>query len=179
MLVQKSVKIVEKKSDEAARLRDLVQALYPELRRLAKRKLSGERKGHTLQPTALTNEVVVRLLRRELSREDPQAILWAGITEMRRLLIDYGRKWQVRKKYLEGLSDEDTIGNVEDAVHLELLLDQLEIVDARARKVVELRYLLGLDMKECAALMGLSMRTIGEDLEFAKGWLGLHWGKQT
>jgi RNA polymerase sigma-70 factor, ECF subfamily len=157
-------------------LEELLTTLYPELRRIARKKLSGERRNHTLQPTALTNEVVLRLLRREMAGEDTQTILWAGIGEMRRILIDYGRRWQTRKRHSEELAESpESINAVDEAVHLELLLDQLEEVDPRARRVVELRFFVGLNIKETAELLGLSMRTVNEDWEFARGWLAQHW----
>lgn len=160
------------------RLRELLVTVYPELRRIARRKLSGERRNHTLQPTALTNEVVVRLLKRELEGEDPQVLLWTGLVEMRRILIDYGRRVQQHTRYLQSLKEE-AAGPVERAVHLELLLDQLEQLDPRAREVVELRFYLGLSVKETAELLGLSMRTVNEDWEFARGWLAQRWGAES
>ena len=162
---------------ERENLRDLLATVYPELRRIACRKLSGERRHHTLQPTALTNEVVIRLLRREIEGEDPQVLLWTGIVEMRRILIDYGRRWQLQKNYTESLAvhENDAQGALDQAVHLELLLDQLEQLDPRAREVVELRFYLGLSVKETAELLGTCMRTVNEDWEFARGWLAQRW----
>lgn len=160
------------------KLEELLTTVYPELRRMAKRKLSGERRHHTLQPTALTNEVVLRLLRREIAGEDPQVLLWAGLVEMRRILIDYGRRWQLQRKYSESQveTDEGKTEPVDKAVHLELLLDQLKLIDERAREVVELRFFVGLSVKETAALLGMSMRTVNEDWEFARSWLAKNWG---
>ncbi len=160
---------------ERARLRELITEMYPQLHRIARRKLGMERRRHTLEPTGLTNEVVIRLLQRELSGDDPQAVMWAGIVEMRRILIDYGRKHQVRKRYLESLSGEEPMEVIDEAVHIELLLDQLAEIDPRGRQVVELRFFLGLSVKECAEILGLSMRTVSEDWEFAKRWMALRW----
>ena len=160
---------------ERATLREMITSVYPELQRIARRKLGGERRGHTLQPTALTNEVVLRLLRREIAGEDPQTLLWAGIVEMRRILIDHGRRWQLRRRHDMSETGVEPASALEDAVHLELLLDQLEVLDPRGRKVVELRFFLGLSVKECAELLGLSMRTINEDWEFARSWLAMRW----
>ncbi|MEO5951955.1 MAG: ECF-type sigma factor, partial [Chloroflexia bacterium] len=162
---------------ERENLRELLATVYPELRRIACRKLSGERRHHTLQPTALTNEVVLRLLRREIEGEDPQVLLWAGIVEMRRILIDYGRRWQMQRNYAESVAarGDGAQEAIDQAVHLELLLDQLEQLDPRAREVVELRFYLGLSVKETAELLGLCMRTVNEDWEFARGWLAQRW----
>lgn len=168
----------QRQLEESEAVREMLASVYPELRRIARAKLGGERRGHTLQPTALTNEVVVRLLRREIAGEDPQMLLWAGIVEMRRVLIDYGRRWQVRQRHVESLKfEEKQVEVIEDAVHLELLLDQLEVIDPRGRKVVELRFFLGLSVKECAELLGLSMRTVNEDWEFARSWLAMRWNQ--
>ncbi len=162
------------------KLEELLTTVYPELRRMAKRKLSGERRNHTLQPTALTNEVVLRLLRREIEGEDPQVLLWAGLLEMRRILIDYGRRWQLHRRFTETEVNrgEGSTEPVDKAVHLEMLLDQLKLIDERAREVVELRFFVGLSVKETAALLGMSMRTVNEDWEFARSWLAKNWGNE-
>lgn len=165
-------------SEDRRKLEDLLTTVYPQLRRIARRKLTGERRNHTLDPTGLTNEVVIRLLRREIEGEDPQVLLWAGIVEMRRILIDYGRRWQLGQKYVQSLPSEEEGSNVrvvEDAVHVNLLLHQLEQLDPRAREVVEMRFYLGLSVKETAELLGMSLRTVNEDWEFARGWLAQRW----
>jgi hypothetical protein len=117
---------------------------------------------------ALTNEVVLRLLRREIEGKDPQVLLMAGLLEMWRILIDYGRRWQLHRQF--------TKKEVNNTVHLVMLLDQLKRIDARARGVVELRFFVGLSVKETAALLGISMRTVNEDSEFALSWPAKNWG---
>src|SRR5258708_27794732 len=79
-----------------------VCAVYPELRRIARGLLSRERRSHTLQATALANEVVMRLLRSEREQEgDPKTLVAHGISEMKTILIHYGRRNQLRKRSLE------------------------------------------------------------------------------
>lgn len=156
---------------EALRMRELLAQIYPELRRIAKRKLSGERPSHTLQPTALTHEVVLRLLKREIQGEDPQVLVWAGIVEMRRILVDYGRRWQVLNRYKKSWNGTKAAQPEDDAIAMQVLLDEFEKVDARARAVVELRYFLGLSVDETAALLKVSRRTVMNDWDYARGWL--------
>ena len=162
------------------KLKELIASVYPELRRIALAKLRGERRNHTLQATALTNEVVLRLLRRELAGEDAQQLIWSGVQEMRRILIDHGRKWQLRNKHLDSVRLSASSLNAKllsmgNELHLQMLLDQLETLDPRARQVVELRFFVGLTGQETADFMSLSVRTVAEDWEFARSWLARHW----
>ncbi len=170
--------LAEKEGQDQGQLKVMLETVYPELRRIARHRIVGERKSHTLQATALTNEVIVRLLKREVAGEDPKVLLWNGLLEMRRILIDSGRRWQVKRRYEEASAQAQYDDQLETCLHTNLLLDRLEKIDARARKVFELRCFLGLTNKECSKLMGLSMRSVGEDWEFARSWLALNWGEK-
>ena len=157
-----------------------LSAIYPELRRIARALMSNERSSHTLQPTALANEAVLRLLRRETAGWDPRRLVAYGIREMRCILIDSGRRLRTRLKHSSadgvGLDLDDRLAGL---VHLELALEELGKIDPRASQVVELRFFVGLSNEEAAAYLGVSPRTIYEDWQFARCWLARHWAEVT
>lgn len=157
-------------------LRATLTAVYPQLRRIARGLLSRERPDHTLQPTALANEVITRLLKRELEGEDRRMIVSSGIREMQTILIDSGR----RRQFLAlnapiDLNFESAQPQIEKVVHLQLCLQELGKVDPRTREVVELRFFTGLTIPEVAEFLGVSTRTVNQDWEFARRWLAKHW----
>lgn len=155
-----------------------VALVYPELRRIAQRLLRRERSYHTLQPTALANEALARLLERQAAGWSPRQLLAYGLREMRTILIDSGRRYRVRIRHLDGASEEDarTEASVEALAQLYLVLDKLEAVDPRARMVAELRYMVGLTVEETAEILGVSKRIVSLDWRFARCWLAEHWG---
>lgn len=154
----------------------ILSAIYPQLRRIARGLLAGERRSHTLQPTALANEAVVRLLRRELSGDDPRTLVNSGIREMRTILIDWGRHCQRRKADLDERGRTEVKSHrIEDLLHLHQCLKRLASVDDRASQVVQLRILVGLTVPETAEYLGVSPRSISEDWEFARCWLAQQW----
>src|SRR5205085_11977849 len=85
--------------------RALLAGVYPQLRRIARGLLRRERRRHTLQPTALANEAVMRLLRREAAGEDPMSVISFGIRELQTILMDSGRHFQTRSRHEDKLSD--------------------------------------------------------------------------
>jgi RNA polymerase sigma factor (TIGR02999 family) len=158
-------------------VQETLAAIYPELRRIARNLFKKERTFHTLQPTALANEAVQRLLSREKAGEDPRTLLYMGIREMCSILIDSGRRYAVRRDRLASQNLEDLSKGtaVEELLHLRFLLDELAVLDPRANSVLELRYFVGLTLTETAKVLGLSPRTVSEDWEFARSWLSARW----
>lgn len=166
-------------ADEAP-LVELLRTAYPELRRQARRLLSRERGGHTLQPTALANEVVARILRRKVNGlEDGQALIRYGLTEMRSILADSGRRRKQGLSYVSSQKEESGLSwpGLRAMLTLAEALEGLEKVDARAREVVELRYFLQLTIEETAEYLNISVRTVNENWTFARAWLADHLGK--
>ncbi len=160
---------------------DIFPAIYAELRRVARRYLSRERKNHTLQPTALVNEAWLRL-------ENEHGAEWQGRTHglalaaqaMRRLLVDHGRHQKRQKRgggaqpiSLDDLVKAATTGEVpvEDLLTLEAALTRLESVDPRAAQVVSLRFFSGMSAPEVAEHLGVSLRTVESDWTHARAWL--------
>jgi RNA polymerase sigma factor (TIGR02999 family) len=171
------VSAIDESPESLDEVHDALTAIYPELRRIARNLMRKERTFHTLQPTALANEAVQRLLRREKAGEDPRALLYMGIREMCSILIDSGRRHGIRKKWLELQSSEmlSKRTRLAELLQLSFLLDDLAALDPRACTVLELRYFVGLKLIETAKVLGLSPRTVSADWEFARSWLASRW----
>ena len=162
--------------DPAARDR-LVPIVYEELRRLAHHYMRGERDDHTLQTTALVNEVYVRLAGIDAMRWRDRAHFFAMAgTLMRRVLVDYARQ-RAREKRGGGISvtslDEEAIAPqpAVDVVALDEALERLAAVDPQQSRVVELRFFAGLSVRETAEALGISPATVKRDWATAKLWL--------
>jgi RNA polymerase sigma factor (TIGR02999 family) len=164
------------KRDPAAR-EQLVPIVYEELRRLAHHYMRGERAGHTLQTTALVNEVYLRLAGIEGLRWRDRAHFFAmAATLMRRVLVDYARQ-RGREKRGAGISvvslDENAVAAqpAVDIVALDEALARLAAVDPQQSRVVELRFFAGLSVEETAEALGISPATVKRDWATAKLWL--------
>lgn len=157
---------------------ELAPLVYAELRELAERALRGERPGHTLQPTALVHEAFLRLVDTEEVRWDNRAHFFgAAGRAMRRILVDYARSrdsWKrggrLRRVSLEG--DVAAPGDeAADFAALDAALTRLHARDPRKSSIVELRFFVGLPVREIADVLGLSERTVRREWAFAKAWL--------
>jgi RNA polymerase sigma factor (TIGR02999 family) len=155
----------------------LVPIVYDELRRLAHYHMHGERDGHTLQTTALVNEVYVRLagIKGLQWRDRAHFFAMAG-TLMRRVLVDYARR-QKRDKRGGGVAVTSLDGHAVtsapsvDIVALDEALQSLGTVDPQQCRVVELRFFGGLSIEETAEALGISPATVKRDWTTAKAWL--------
>jgi RNA polymerase sigma factor (TIGR02999 family) len=162
--------------DPTARDR-LVPIVYEELRRLAHHYMRGERAGHTLQTTALVNEVYLRLAGiNGLQWRDRAHFFAMAARLMRRILVDYARR-HGRDKRGGGVSVttlEDHAVTAEpnvDIIALDAALEQLAAVDRQQSQVVELRFFAGLSIEETAEALGISPATVKRDWTTAKMWL--------
>jgi RNA polymerase sigma factor (TIGR02999 family) len=164
--------------DAAARLFPIV---YDELRKLADAQLRRERRGHTLQPTALVHEAFLKLVGQTEARfESRSHFLAIAATAMRRVLVHHAEKHGSKKR---GGGQEkrslDTApeliapeaGDPIDLIALDQALSRLAELDERKSKVVELRYFAGLSIEETAQALGASTATVKRDWEFARVWL--------
>jgi RNA polymerase sigma-70 factor, ECF subfamily len=163
--------------DESA-LESLTPLIYAELRRLARHYMNRERPGHTLQPTALVNEVYLRLV-------DSPGIEWQSRSHffgicarlMRRILIDSARSRHYQKRAGNAVHislEEATVTGSEPAeelIALDAALSEFATVDERASRVVELRFFGGLSVDEAANFLGVSQETVFRDWRLAKTWL--------
>jgi RNA polymerase sigma factor (TIGR02999 family) len=157
----------------------LVPIMYRELRGLARRELRRERRGHTLQPTALVNELFLRLAaQHDASWKNRAQFLGVAATVMRRILVDYARARYAEKRGGDALRVTLADGNnvIADAPDVELLavdaaLTSLAAIDPEQAHLVELRFFSGLTVEETAKVMGWSPRTVKREWRTAKAWL--------
>jgi len=163
--------------DETAleRLLPLVEA---ELRRLARRRMAGERRGHTLQPTALVNEAFLRLVdARSVPWQDRAHFFGISARLMRRVLVDHARSrgYQKRGGGIQRVTLTDGLAlaaeRTLDLVALDRALEELGAIDARKARVIELRFFGGLSVEETAEALHVSTDTIKRDWRLAKLWL--------
>jgi RNA polymerase sigma factor (TIGR02999 family) len=159
-------------------LEQLVPLVEAELRRLARGYMAGERRGHTLQATALVNEAFLRLTgARKLRWQDRAHFLGISARLMRRVLVDHARSRAYRKR--GGGARQTTLneaalvapGPSVDLVALDRAIDKLAEVDLRKSRVVEMRYFGGLTVEETAEVLHVSNDTIKRDWRLAKLWL--------
>lgn len=161
-----------------AALDELYPLVYEELHRLARRYMSRERKGHTLQTTALINEAYVRLV-------DQRHVQWANRSHffaisaqiMRRILIDHARRHAYAKRGggARQVSLDETAqilqDNLSEFLRLDEALQSLAQLDPRRSQVVELRYFGGLNNEEIAGVLKISENTVIRDWNMARAWL--------
>ena len=163
--------------DKAA-LDELMPVVYQELRRLAQNYLSDERRGHTLQTTALVHEAYLRLVdQRSVNWQNRAQFFGVAAQMMRRILINHAVDRQAKKRqgYATKVSLDDAVSFFEqrevDLMALDEALNGLAELDASQARIVELRFFAGLTIEEVAEVMGLSPATIKREWESAKLWL--------
>src|SRR5262245_10123573 len=163
--------------DNAA-LAELTPLVYEELRRVAHHHLSGQRRDHTLQTTALVSEAYLRLADQTNPQWQNRAHFFAvAARAMRQILVSYARSQQSQKRGGGALKVElDQAAIVspeqsEEIVDLHEALERLAALDSRKAQVVELKYFGGLNYNEMAEVLKISRVTVRRDWEFAKVWL--------
>src|ERR671912_862786 len=162
---------------EAAAAAPLMDAVYDELRRLARRYLAGERQSHTLPPTALVNEVYVKLVdQRRVHWQNRTHFFAIAASAMRRLLIDHARARAAHKRGKDVVIPLDGVDCAADTRSPDLLaldaaLDKLARLDARQARLVELRFFGGLTVDEAAEVLDVAAITAKRDWALARTWL--------
>ena len=165
-------------ANDAAALERLIVLVYPELRKIARRCLSGENPGHTLQATALVNEAYLKLVDiQNIQWKDRAHFFALGARIMRRILVDHARSKGYAKRG-GGVHrvdfDENLIVTAESdpaLVRMDDALTQLASFDPRKAQIVEMRYFGGLNANEIASVLGVSAPTVNRDWSLAKSWL--------
>ena len=159
-------------------LDELYPLVYDELHRLARRYLSKEKKGHTLQTTALINEAYVRLVAQKNTNWANRSHFFAISAQiMRRILIDHARShaYQKRGGHQQRVSLDETATletrGAAELVRLDDALTTLAEIDPRRSRVVELRYFGGLNNDEIAEALQISPNTVTRDWNMARAWL--------
>jgi RNA polymerase sigma factor (TIGR02999 family) len=165
-----------------AALDELIPRVYAELHSLARTYLSRERPNHTLQPTALINELFVRLI------DQSQPVPWQNRTQffgiaarlMRQILVNHARERKALKRgggmvlaTLEEFSGSSP-GRAPDILEIDEALNRLAEVDGRKARVIELCFFGGLTREEIAHAANLSLATVKRDLRIGEAWLMRH-----
>ena len=156
----------------------LFQALYADLMQIARSRLSNQTNG-TLQPAALVNESLMRLLGSDADYQDRTHFIAIAALKMRSVLVDHlrarsadkrgGNAEQLTLSHAQDMSDEDTIGH--DVLALHQALNKLAELEPRAASTIELTYFGGMSRDEIALVLDVSVPTVDRDLRFARAWL--------
>ena len=155
----------------------LMPLVHDELRRAARNHMRRERAGHTLQATALVNEVYLRLVDITNVRWQDRAHFFAiAASMMRRILLDAARARATRKRGGGGLRitlHDDLLASdqAESLIAVDDALEALSLVDSRKARVVELRFFGGLKVEEIAEVLAISADSVKRDWKLARAWL--------
>jgi RNA polymerase sigma factor (TIGR02999 family) len=162
--------------DTAARDR-LVPIIYGELRRRAAACLRRERRGHTLQPTALVNEAYLRLAQQRVAWENREHFFGIAAQMIRRILVDHARAGKTSKRSgrLVRVTLDDRVAPCSapdiNVLALDEAMTRLAAFDRRKSDIAELRFFAGLSLAETAKVLGISVATVERDWQAARAWL--------
>ncbi len=163
--------------DTSARER-LMPLVYDPLRRIAAQQLKAERSNHTLQPTALVNELYLRLIGQNHAAWKSRRHFYALAAQMmRRILIDHARAHcRVKRGGKTELLPLEAAEGVatdrpDDLLALDTALNSLAKIDPRKARIVELRYFGGMTLEEIAKVIGVAGVTVRRQWKMAKAWL--------
>ena len=164
------------RGDDSA-MAELIDLIYPELKRLAHFQLASERRDHTLNTTAIVHEAYIRLAAQNKSWNNRGHFLRAAATVMRHLLVDHARKRNAAKRgdgkaalaLDEGnvVTDDDTVA----VLALDDAMKDIAALDSRLEKIIECRYFAGLSVADTAEALGMAVRTVERDWQRARGYL--------
>lgn len=162
--------------------RDIPAPLYDILRRLSASFLGRERADHTLQPTALANEVFLRFAAGDFPAETDRKTLIAVMTTLiREVLVDHARRKLALKRgggrsragseLIQTLSESSPELGYEEIVAVHEAVERLAARSPRQAQLVELRFFCGLSLDEAAVAVGTSPRTAATDWRIARAFL--------
>ncbi|MFO0875201.1 MAG: sigma-70 family RNA polymerase sigma factor [Phycisphaerales bacterium] len=174
-----ATRILGRMAEGDARAADeLLPLVYEELRALASAFMRAERKGHTLQPTAIVHEAYLRMVQSTSAHWSSRTHFMAiAASAIRRVLIDHARRTNAQKRGGErqrvALADDDRVATGPDLDLLDLneALERLAAANPRQSRIVELRFFGGLTNEEVATVMDLSRATVSDEWAFARAWL--------
>ncbi|MGB7208020.1 MAG: sigma-70 family RNA polymerase sigma factor [Pyrinomonadaceae bacterium] len=159
-------------------LQELMPLVYDELRRMAKRYMSGQNKGHTFQTTELIHEAYLKLAKSEKQNWKNRAHFFGvAATAMRHILVNYALSKNAQKRGGEAQKvtlNDDSIVSLErsdEIVALDDALKELAALDERSSRVVEMKFFGGMTNEETAEVLKVSTETVKRDWQFARSWL--------
>jgi len=171
--------LVQWSNGNEAALERLMPLVYEECRRIAGRQMRGERDDHTLTPTALVNELYLRLVDQRRPTWSNRAQFFGIAAQlMRRVLVDHARARLAEKRdggrlmvSLEAADEPTTTSPITDVLAIDDALRLLGRVDPDQQRIVELRFFAGMTVEETAHVLGRSPRTVKREWQLAKAWL--------
>jgi RNA polymerase sigma factor (TIGR02999 family) len=163
----------------------LFAIVYDDLRQLAAAKMAGERPGHTLQATALVNEVYIKLVANAQPHWENRHHFYAAAGEaMRRILVDSARRRKRLKRGGQGMreplpsdvADDKQPADPADVLAVDDALEKLRQFDPRLCDIINLRVFVGMTIAETAQALGVTSRTVNREWAVAKAWLSKNLG---
>jgi RNA polymerase sigma factor (TIGR02999 family) len=175
-----------RQADHPNRAEALIPIVYEELRAIARRRLANERAGHTLQATALVNEVYMRLLggNEQIPWNDRLHFFNAAAQAMRHLLLEHARnrgrqkRGGGRQRVPLDVIDLAVVVEERRVVEVDEAITRLEARDAALAQLVKLRFFTGLTAEETAQALGVSVATVRRDWKLARAWLARELGDE-
>jgi RNA polymerase sigma factor (TIGR02999 family) len=169
----------EWRSGHPQALERLTPLVYDELRRLARGYMREERRGHTLQATAVVHEAFLRLIQANVALQDRGHFFALASRLMRRVLVDHAKS---RSRAKRSASAQDSVGddsregevsqpNDVDVIAVDEALESLLQLEPRLAQVIELYYFGGMTYEEIAAAIGASAATVHREIRLARAWL--------
>ena len=153
------------------------ERMYNELRRLAAARMRGEREGHSLDPTGLVHEVFLRAPKEGLEFESEERFLAYASRVMRSVLVDHARAAKAQKRggthdrvSLTGIASRDD-ESVTDVLALDEALRELEALDQRRARILELRFFGGMTEAQVCTVLGIARSTASAEWRSARAWL--------
>ncbi len=151
---------------------DISPAVYTELRRIAARHLNSERRGHTLQPTALVHEAYLKVGGpRDRFFADDVHFLATASRAMRQILVDYARTRCAQKRQAAVEIRSESTPNAVDVMHLDTALTALAEENELLARLIEMRYFGGMTAEASAEALGISVHVARHHLRYAHAWL--------
>jgi RNA polymerase sigma factor (TIGR02999 family) len=170
----------EARAGKTARIGELVEALYPELHRVAAAYMRRERPGQTIQATALVNEAYLRLVHeRHVSWQNRAHFCAIAANTMRQILVERARARHAAKRgggaqhvtLVDAVAGAPSPAEDVDVLALDAALERLAALDPARARLVELRYFGGLTIEETAEVLGSSPATVKRSWALARAWL--------
>jgi RNA polymerase sigma-70 factor (ECF subfamily) len=165
--------------------RALAAIVYDELRGLAAGYMRGQRRDHTLQPTALVNEAFLKIVKSNPAAATSRShFLAVAATAMRQVLVNHAEARGARKRgggrrrveLLDGVGAPDRAVSLLDVLAIDESLRRLEALDRRKASVVEMKLFGNLTTEEAAEVLGVSVSTVESDWRMARAWLSRELG---
>jgi RNA polymerase sigma factor (TIGR02999 family) len=163
---------------DAVALEKLIPLVFEDLRKIAGGLFQRENEAHTLQPTALVNEVYLRLIdQRQVHWQNRQQFFAVAAMLMRRILVDYAKRRRTAKRGGQAVKVplDEAIG-IPQAANLDMealdeALTRLAEIDPRQSEIVDLRFFMGLTHEEIAEILEIGVTTVKREWRTARLWL--------